>query len=496
MTRFVPALICLALVSLVSGCGNRGPRPSVAVPDPDPCFLGLSEPGRPGLIEFAVLDSIDLAAAPVPGNDSERILFRQVYEGLVAADCRGSLIPALASDWRPLYGGRVWEFEIRPDARFSDGTRVTAESIRQSWSRNRFRFSNSDGRPPWSWVRPESVRAMGNNVLRVHLSRSLGPEPGLFAHPALAVAKPGEPVPLGSGPFRIEEGPGAGIIMCRPNPHQPRPGVSSIRFTTNPGADSRDLIGPGSDAAVVRERDAVAYALEIDDLRVSPLGWNRIYLLASPYFPGSTAGRECERTMRELRVELAANVLESEAMAVSRFALGGEAVSGCEKRMVEVLPPPAPAAGPRIVYEIGDGDAAAIAARLVALTGQEDSTAVPGALCLVPDASPVAAGETPPVVLGSAVSASDFAYVLGIRREYPDPCMDLTAVREIVPWLRLSSDEEPMIGRDSRLRFSAVPLVMARSNLVFRRTLTGVGVSWDGVPLFREAGWLGEKELP
>ena len=56
----------------------------------------------------------------------------QVTETLLDAADDGQPRPALARLWRRSADGLVWQFELRPGARFHDGTRVTAAAVVRS----------------------------------------------------------------------------------------------------------------------------------------------------------------------------------------------------------------------------------------------------------------------------------------------------------------------------------------------------------------------------
>jgi peptide/nickel transport system substrate-binding protein len=60
----------------------------------------------------------------------------QVYEGLVGLDSNLELVPQLATSWR-LVDPTTWEFELRPNVRFHDGTPFTAADAAFSIARAR-----------------------------------------------------------------------------------------------------------------------------------------------------------------------------------------------------------------------------------------------------------------------------------------------------------------------------------------------------------------------
>lgn len=63
-------------------------------------------------------------------------LGRALFETLVRPDPDTSLpVPGVAERWDVSADGRDWTFHLRPDARWSDGSSVTAEDFRQAWLR-------------------------------------------------------------------------------------------------------------------------------------------------------------------------------------------------------------------------------------------------------------------------------------------------------------------------------------------------------------------------
>ena len=55
-------------------------------------------------------------------------LARHIFDSLCRTDPRGNLLPGLASSWRPI-GEEVWEFKLRENVRFHDGTPFTADDV-------------------------------------------------------------------------------------------------------------------------------------------------------------------------------------------------------------------------------------------------------------------------------------------------------------------------------------------------------------------------------
>ena len=61
-------------------------------------------------------------------------VIRDLFEGLVNQDAKGNIIPGVATRWQS-NDNRVWTFTLRDNARWSDGSPVTAEDFVYSWQR-------------------------------------------------------------------------------------------------------------------------------------------------------------------------------------------------------------------------------------------------------------------------------------------------------------------------------------------------------------------------
>lgn len=65
----------------------------------------------------------------------EQGLLRALHARLVGMSPAGKPEPGIAESWRVLGDGRVWEFTLRGDAKFSDGSPITAEDVAFSLAR-------------------------------------------------------------------------------------------------------------------------------------------------------------------------------------------------------------------------------------------------------------------------------------------------------------------------------------------------------------------------
>ena len=79
----------------------------------------------------AAITSIDPHYHNLSPNNS---LLLHIYEPLVSRDPNGKLIPALAVSWKPL-DDLTWEFKLRRNVKFHDGTPFTADDVVATYKR-------------------------------------------------------------------------------------------------------------------------------------------------------------------------------------------------------------------------------------------------------------------------------------------------------------------------------------------------------------------------
>ena len=173
------------------------PEPPVPPPPPEPaperrpeddstaCAL-IAEPGEP-IATVALGDRVDPSNAPHPSNESERLLFRQLYETLVRVDCHGRAVPGWPRPGGSTQDGRTWIAHLRENARFSDGTPVTAADVRASWTRDGIGDELAAAREP---SRPIGRRRSTTARWRSRCAANASDAPLALAHTDLAIAKP------------------------------------------------------------------------------------------------------------------------------------------------------------------------------------------------------------------------------------------------------------------------------------------------------------------
>jgi hypothetical protein len=394
------------------------------------CAL-VSEPGLP-VATVALGDAVNPAHAPRPSNESERLVFRQLYETLVRVDCKGRVAPGLAASWRLSIDTRTWIVTLREGARFSDGTPVTGAAVVALWSRDGV---GGDLQPHVNRL-VRSIISIDNGTLAILLRSPRVDAPFTLAHSDLSIARPvsGSSWPQGTRSAQVTSDRASTTVTTST-------GVA-VRFLA-PRGDPRDLLDESVDLLITRDRAALDYAATLPQFQSVPLAWQRTQVLLSP---GRT--RSSSALSDEARQTLASDAVRGEARgATGPFWWNG--LSDCE-----IPPPRVQESGSRpsgrVVYDANDSAARDLAERLVGLDRRTYQRAT---------------GLTGEALALALRRGNDAAYVTSFDSRPLDPCRELQVVMEGAPWL----DPE-----------TVVPLVDTRQRAIVRREYSGVVSEWDG----------------
>ena len=108
----------VALGLLVTGCTPAGPNEPVG------------EPRSGGTLTYASGDAEPSCLDPhVGGNFPQALVSAQYLESLVSRDEAGQIIPWLAESWTPSADALTWDFTLRDDVTFTDGTVFDAAAV-------------------------------------------------------------------------------------------------------------------------------------------------------------------------------------------------------------------------------------------------------------------------------------------------------------------------------------------------------------------------------
>ena len=203
MKRLIALLLCAAvLTGLISGCGKTGSSETAYVPTGD-AILMEDEPD-PTEEDTLADEAMILAYYPnrsmnpiIAMNFSNRVLFSLMYQGLFAYNSKNETVPILCSRYRVSPDNTIYTFYVDQNARFSDGTRVTAEDVIASYDAAR----ESDfykGR--FTHIVSYGLHEDGEGI-RFYLDTAYQNLPLLLDIPIVKASEVGAEHPLGTGPY-------------------------------------------------------------------------------------------------------------------------------------------------------------------------------------------------------------------------------------------------------------------------------------------------------
>jgi len=230
----------VTLAGVVAADAARPAERAVAATSPVPASrvpsgtLTVSLPAR-----IVGLDPL----GPDSAEDSVRLVATHIYDSLVIRSPRSAAyLPSLAVKWEtpdPL----TWVFTLRPGAKFSDGTPVTAGDVKGSLER----LVALRGPLAPLWTSLDSVDAPNDATVRIKTKAPLGTMlPNLTLLSIVPVAKVDQPSffqnkPIGSGAFRVVSYQPDNELVLEANAAYwgPAPGVKTLQFKDIPEVAAR-----------------------------------------------------------------------------------------------------------------------------------------------------------------------------------------------------------------------------------------------------------------
>ncbi len=187
----------------------------------------------------------------------------QIAETLLDAQGDGTPLPGLAVRWHTSADGLVWRFELRPAARFHDGTAVLASAVVRC-------LQSARVAPALLSVAPiKSIEADGQNVVVVRLSMPFGSLASLLSHSSTLILAPASYNPdgsvksiIGSGPYRITAlTPPQQVETVFFEGHEgPKPHIERVRYLAAGRPETRALMAEGGQADLAYSLDPASLA--------------------------------------------------------------------------------------------------------------------------------------------------------------------------------------------------------------------------------------------
>ncbi len=222
-------------------------------------------------------------------SDADRDLSALVHAGLMGLSGSGALVPVLAESYEISEDGKTYTFVLRKNAKFSDGTPLTATDVVFTVEKAQDSALKSPEYTNWSGV---NVKAIDQHTVRFMLPKAYAPFVGLTTLGILPsrlwqnISNEEFPFstletnPVGAGPFKVvgTSRDTSGLIKSvslAENPYYAlgRPYLDGIRFDFYSRAE--DLAGALSSGAIESVYDVPAKgALSAPYTRVFGVFWN------------------------------------------------------------------------------------------------------------------------------------------------------------------------------------------------------------------------------
>jgi peptide/nickel transport system substrate-binding protein len=146
---------------------------------------------------------------------AEDVVLKPLWENLLSRDAKGELIPMLAERWQVSDGGRTWKFHLRKGVKFHNGTELTAEDVRFTFTEIAKEGSANSMAPDFRLIKSMEVEGPYTITLRADkpfVTMGNRVTHGLFASVAyiqskkhLQAGEQAERQPVGTGPWKFVE---------------------------------------------------------------------------------------------------------------------------------------------------------------------------------------------------------------------------------------------------------------------------------------------------
>ncbi|MFP4376910.1 MAG: glutathione ABC transporter substrate-binding protein [Spirochaetales bacterium] len=208
---------------------------------------------------LVVLINSDIVSLdPHGSNDSPSSNVRsQIFDTLVEFDSDMNLQPSLATSWEPV-GDATWEFTLRDDVTFHDGSPFTAEAVAASLERVTDPDFGSQRLFLFEMI--SEVEVVDDYTVRVTTEFPFAPLLAHLAHDAAGIISPSaieeagfeEVEPIGTGPFMLQNwDPGNEVVIERnPNFWGDPPTSATVTYRVVPEESTRLALVERGDAHI------------------------------------------------------------------------------------------------------------------------------------------------------------------------------------------------------------------------------------------------------
>ncbi|MFK9090350.1 glutathione ABC transporter substrate-binding protein [Bacillus salipaludis] len=214
--RFGKFLLVLMMAIVINGCSTNM---SVSTKDNN---KGTASNNGGTLVIARLSDAENLDHHFMSTINAASVTHMKIYEGLVGRDKNAEIKPLLAEEWKQL-DDMTWEFKLRKDVKFHDGTPFNASAVKATFDR----LLDPDVGSPKAVVfkMVKEVKVVDDYMVQLILSEPFSPLLSILASHEGGIISPktiekfGKKIinePNGTGPFVFESWtPGQDIVFSR-----------------------------------------------------------------------------------------------------------------------------------------------------------------------------------------------------------------------------------------------------------------------------------------
>ena len=224
MKKFLTLLLAAAMVAgLLGGCGEPK-EPEAYVPTGDALImddddLATLEPEREPQMLTLAYDPTRSMNPLIGNNITNRVLFSLIYQGMFAVSSDNRPFPIICSHYQVSSDNRVYTYFIDNDARFSDGTPITANDVLATYE-----FARGGNCPYYKgrFVHVDKIETvvdenLGEEGVKFTLVTPYQDFSMLLDIPILKASQVEADFPVGSGAYVFNENGGAWTLNRLPN---------------------------------------------------------------------------------------------------------------------------------------------------------------------------------------------------------------------------------------------------------------------------------------
>jgi len=290
-----------------------------------------------------------------------RSLSRHIFDSLCNTDPQGRIVPNLATSWKPI-GETVWEFKLRENVRYHDGTPFTPDDVVFTMERAP-NVPNSPSSYALYTKAVARVEVVDATTIRIHTREPAPNLPVDLSSVAIISRRIGEgkassdynsgKAAIGTGPYRFVEWlPGNKLVMARNDAYWagPQPWEKvTLRPIPNDGARVAAILAgdvdmieavPGVDRAKLTATPSLALH-ETDSFRIIYLHMDSAREV-TPQITDANGAPLAKNPLKDARVRRALS------MAINRQALVERLLNGMAKPAGQFVPDFVLGASPRL----------------------------------------------------------------------------------------------------------------------------------------------------